>query len=403
MEVILSPTIPSVKTLSPSFSSTSSSCSFNQNFSLNLSSAIRNTSSVKKRTTSSPIWRRNRSQHQNSLSVRISATSESAPSSMETTVASSKIPSKMKAWVYEEYGDPSVLRLGEEVSVPAVKEDQVLVKVIAAALNPIDFKRRQGKFKATDSPLPTVPGYDVAGVVVKVGSLVKNLKEGDEVYGDINEKALENPKQFGSLAEYTAVEEKLLAIKPKNLNFAEAAGLPLAIETASEGLEKAGFSAGKSVLVLGGAGGVGSLVIQVAKHVFGASRVAATSSTGKLELLKSLGADLAVDYTKENFEDLSEKFDVVYDAVGQAEKAVNAVKGGGSVVVLTGPVSPPGFRFVVTSDGAALAKLNPYLESGKIKPLVDPKGTFEFSKLVEAFTYLETGRATGKVVMYPIP
>lgn len=109
----------------------------------------------------------------------------------------------------------------------------------------------------------TVPGYDVAGVVVKVGSQVKGLKEGDEVYGDINEKALDGPKQFGSLAEYTAVEERLLALKPKNLNFVEAAALPLAIETAYEGLERAGFSEGKSILVLGGAGGVGSLVIQV--------------------------------------------------------------------------------------------------------------------------------------------
>lgn len=109
----------------------------------------------------------------------------------------------------------------------------------------------------------TVPGYDVAGVVVKVGSQVKSLKEGDEVYGNINEKALEGPKQFGSFAEYTAVEEKLLALKPKNLDFAQAAGLPLAIQTAYEGLERSGFSDGKSVLVLGGAGGVGSLVIQV--------------------------------------------------------------------------------------------------------------------------------------------
>lgn len=103
----------------------------------------------------------------------------------------------------------------------------------------------------------------MAGTVVKVGSQVKGLKEGDEVYGNINLKALENPKQFGSLAEYTAVEEVLVAIKPKNLDFAQAAGLPLAIETANEGLERAGFSAGKSILVLGGAGGVGSLVIQV--------------------------------------------------------------------------------------------------------------------------------------------
>lgn len=309
----------------------------------------------------------------------------------------------MKAWVYDEYGDASVLRFDEEVAVPGVKEDQVLVKVVAAAINPVDFKRRLGKFKATDSPLPTVPGYDVAGVVVKVGSQVKNLKEGDQVYGDINEKALEFPKQFGSIAEYTAVEEKLLAIKPKSLDFVQAAALPLAIETAKEGLERAGFSSGKSILVLGGAGGVGSLVIQLAKQVFGASKVAATASTGKLELLKSLGVDLAIDYTKENFEELPEKFDVVYDAVGQCDKAVKVVKEGGSVVVLTGAVSPPGFRFVVTSDGSALATLNPFLESGKVKPIVDPKGPFPFSKVIEAFSYLETGRATGKVVIYPIP
>lgn len=108
-----------------------------------------------------------------------------------------------------------------------------------------------------------VPGFDVAGVVVRVGSEVRNLKEGDEVYGDIIEKAFEDPKQMGSLAEYTAAEEKLLALKPKNLDFVEAASLPLALETAYEGLKRAGFSEGKSILVLGGAGGVGSLVIQV--------------------------------------------------------------------------------------------------------------------------------------------
>ena len=111
--------------------------------------------------------------------------------------------------------------------------------------------------------LQTVPGYDVAGVVVKVGSQVQKFKVGDEVYGDLNEKALENPKRFGSLAEYTAAEERVLALKPKNLSFIEAASLPLAIETAYEGLERAELSAGKSVLVLGGAGGVGTHVIQV--------------------------------------------------------------------------------------------------------------------------------------------
>ncbi|KAK8933554.1 Quinone oxidoreductase-like protein [Platanthera zijinensis] len=333
----------------------------------------------------------------------MSAVPQSASSPTETFTAGAKIPLKMKAWVYEDFGDVNVLRLDETVSVPEIRDDQVLIKVIAAALNPVDYKRRQGWFKATDSPFPIVPGYDVAGVVVKVGSKVKILKEGDEVYGDINEAGLNNPKQFGSLAEYTAVEEKLLAIKPANFDFPSAAGLPLAIETAYEGLERAGFSSGKSILVLGGAGGVGSHAIQLAKHVYGASKVAATSSTGKLELLKSLGADFAIDYTKENFEELPEKFDVVYDAVGLEEKAAKAVKEDGVVVAIVGPVSPPGFFFVLTADGAYLTKLAPFLENGKIKPLNDPKSPFPFSKVVDAFIYLETGRATGKVIIFPIP
>ncbi|CAN6482829.1 unnamed protein product [Victoria cruziana] len=328
---------------------------------------------------------------------------EAAPTAMETISNNPQAPVQQSAWLYDEYGGIEVMKFSSSVPVPEVGDDQVLIKVAAAALNPVDAKRRQGKFKATDSPLPTVPGYDVSGVVVKVGSQVKNFKEGDEVYGNINEKALENPKKYGSIAEYTAVEEKLLALKPKNLNFHQAAGLPLAIETAYEGLERAGFSEGKSILVLGGAGGVGSLVIQLAKHVFGASKIAATSSTGKLELLKSLGVDVAIDYTKVNFEDLPDKYDVVYDAVGQCDKAIKAVKEGGSIVVLTGAVTPPGFRFVVTSNGSVLAKLNPFLESGKVKPVVDPKGPFGFSKVAEAFAYLETGRATGKVVISPIP
>ncbi|KAL0372389.1 UNVERIFIED_CONTAM: 2-methylene-furan-3-one reductase [Sesamum calycinum] len=270
------------------------------------------------------------------------------------------------------------MMLESNVAVPEVKDDQVLIKVSAAALNPVDFKRRLGLFKAADSPLPIVPGHDVAGIVVKVGSQVKELKEGDEVYGDIAEKALEKPKQL-------------------------AAALPLAIETAYEGLEKAGLSEGKSILVLGGAGGVGTLVIQLAKQVFGASRIAATSSTQKLEFLKSLGADLVIDYTKDNFEDLPEKFDVVYDAVGQSDRAVKAVKEGGGVVTIFGPVTPPAIGFVVTSNGEILKKLNPYLESGKVKPVLDPNGPFPFDKVNEAFSYLETNRATGKVVIYPIP
>jgi 2-methylene-furan-3-one reductase len=318
--------------------------------------------------------------------------------------ASSDIPSKMKAWVYTKYGKSAdILQLEENVDVPEVKEDQVLLKVVAASLNPVDYKRMLGYFQASDSPLPTVPGYDVAGVIVKVGIQVNKFKIGDEVYGDLNETALVNPKQFGSLAEYTAVDEKVLALKPKNLSFVEVAGLPLAIETANEGLELAGLSFGKSILILGGAGGVGSLAIQLAKQVFLASKVAATGSTAKLDLLKNLGADLAIDYTKQNFEDLPGKFDAVFDTVGQSDKALKAIKEGGKVATIAAPHTPPAILFVVTSKGSVLEKLNPFLESGKVKPVLDPKSPFPFSQVVEAFSYLETNRAVGKVVIYPIP
>ncbi|XP_024543199.1 2-methylene-furan-3-one reductase [Selaginella moellendorffii] len=324
------------------------------------------------------------------------ASSSSKIGEMASTVAA--IPSLHKAWVYKEYGAAKdVLKL-EELPVPPLAPDQVLVKVHAAALNPVDFKRRLGKFKATDSDLPTVPGYDVAGVVAKVGSEVSSLKQGDEVYGDISEFALDKPKQWGSIAQYTAVEEKLLAIKPRNLSFIQAASLPLAIQTAQEGFDKAKLRAGQSVLVLGGAGGVGSLAIQLAKFVYGASLVAATTSTPKLGLVKSLGADIVIDYKEKNFEDMPERYDVVFDAVGEP-KGTNVVKEGGTAVVLTGPVNPPGFRFVVTSNGSNLVRLKDFLESGTVKPVIDPKGPFDFGSVVDAFCYLEGGRACGKVVI----
>ncbi|MBA0697543.1 hypothetical protein Goari_021081 [Gossypium aridum] len=314
------------------------------------------------------------------------------------------LPSKMKAWTYLEYGKSSdVLKLQSDVVVPQPRDDQVLLQVVAAGINPIDFKRMLGMFKNTDSPLPIIPGYDVAGVVVKVGSQVKKFKEGDQVYGDINEKAMDHPTQFGTIAQYTVVAEKLLALKPKNLSFVEAASLPLVIETAYEGLERCHFSAGKSILVLGGAGGVGTMIIQLAKQVYGASKIAATASTGKLDLLKSLGADLPIDYTNQNFEDLPEKFDVVYDAVGQCERAVKAVREGGEVVTIYGAVVPPATTFILTSNGAILEKLEPFLESGKVKPMIDPNGIFPFSETPQAFAYLETGRVTGKVVISIIP
>ena len=142
--------------------------------------------------------------------------------------------------------------------------------------------------------------------------------------------------------------------------------------------------------------------MQLAKHVFGASKIATTCSAGKIELVTSLGADVAIDYAKEQFEELPEKYDLVFDAVGQCDKAVKAIKEGGKVVTISGQVTEPGVTFLVNSKASDLEAVNPYLESGKLKALLDPKSPFPFSQTVEAFAYLETGRAIGKVVIHPI-
>ncbi|KAJ7554472.1 hypothetical protein O6H91_06G142300 [Diphasiastrum complanatum] len=309
-----------------------------------------------------------------------------------------------KAWVYKEYGNfQEVLKL-EEIPVPDITPDEVLIKVHAAALNPADWKRGLAYFKDLDSPLPHVPGFDLAGVVVKVGSQVHKFKEGDEVYGDINSSIPEGIKQWGTLAQYTAVEEKVLALKPKNLTYEEAASIPLAALTAQEGLERADLKKGQTLLVTGGAGGVGSFVIQLAKEIFGASLVSTTASTKKLDIVKSIGADVAIDYTKENYEERPEKYDVVYDAIGDYPKCVKAVKDGGKVVVISVfEVDPPAFAFLLTSKGESLEKLTPYFESGKVKPILDPSGPYKFSDVLQAFAHLETGRAIGKIVISPIP
>lgn len=163
-----------------------------------------------------------------------------------------------------------------------------------------------------------VPGCDMAGVVLEIGSSVTKFDIGDEIYGNIQDfNAEENLKQLGTLAELIVVEESLIARKPKNLSFEEAASLPLAVQTAIEGFKTAGFKEGQSIFVVGGAGGVGTLVVQLAKHLYGASYVVATTSTPKVEFVKKLGADKVVDYTKTRYEDINEKYDFVYDTIGK--------------------------------------------------------------------------------------
>lgn len=163
----------------------------------------------------------------------------------------------------------------------------------------------------------------MAGVVVSKGSSVMKFNVGDEVYGNIQDfSAQVKLKQLGTLAEFTAVEESLVAKKPANLTFEEAASLPLAVQTAVEGFATAGFREGGTVFIVGGAGGVGSLVVQLAKNVYGASRVVATCSTPKVDIVKRLGADEVVDYWKTKYEDVQEKFDFLYDTIGKLQPVI---------------------------------------------------------------------------------
>ncbi|XP_038681909.1 2-methylene-furan-3-one reductase-like isoform X2 [Tripterygium wilfordii] len=246
-----------------------------------------------------------------------------------------------------------------------------------------------------------VPGCDMAGVVVSKGSGVVKFNIGDEVYGNIQDFNAEGKlKQLGTLAEFTVVEEHLVAIKPKNLSFEEAASLPLAAQTAIEGFKVAGFKEGQTVFVIGGAGGVGSLVVQMAKFLFGASHVVATCSTPKVDFVKNLGADEVVDYTKTRYEDIKDKYDLVYDTIGDSKNSFVVAKDDAPIVDITWPPSyPKAIYSSLTVSGENLEQLRPYLETGKIKPVIDPTGPYYFTDVVEAFRYLETGRARGKVVI----
>ncbi|KDP28730.1 hypothetical protein JCGZ_14501 [Jatropha curcas] len=302
-----------------------------------------------------------------------------------------------KAWFYEEYGPKEVLKLGD-FPLPAPQHNQLLVEVRAAALNPIDFKRRERAL--FPSEFPVVPGCDMAGVVVGTGSGVTKFRIGDEVYGNIQQFDAGHLKQLGTLAEFIVVEEGLVADKPKNLSFEEAASLPLAVQTAMEGFKTADFKEGENIFVVGGAGGVGSLVVQLAKHLYGASYIVATTSTPKVEFVKSLGADKVTDYTKIKYKEIEEKYDFVYDTIGDSGNSFVVAKDNAPIIDITWPPAHPRAVYSsLTVSGENLEKLRPYLETGKLKAVIDPTGPYKFTDVIEAFKYLETGRARGKVVI----
>ena len=216
----------------------------------------------------------------------------------------------MKAVVVHEYGGPDVLKY-EDRPRPEPKEDQILVRVIAAGVNPVDDASRSEKYaKFFGITLPFIPGYDIAGVVEKTGAKITKFKAGDQVYAYLE------LKDGGGYAEYAVATEVEAAAKPKSISFTEAAGVPVVALTAWQALiDKAKLSAGQTVLIHGGSGGVGSFAIQIAKAR--GAKVIATASTRNQDLLKQLGADVEVDYTQQKFEDVAKDVDVVLDSVGK--------------------------------------------------------------------------------------
>ncbi|MES2878633.1 MAG: NADP-dependent oxidoreductase [Pseudomonadota bacterium] len=330
----------------------------------------------------------------------------------------------MQAFIVDRYGKKERLRTGD-VPEPVLREDEVLVQVHAAGVNVLDSKIRSGEFKLIlPYRAPFVLGHDVAGVVVKVGPRVRQFKPGDEVYS--------RPDDFriGTFAEFVAIKEDSLAIKPKNITMEEAASIPLVGLTAWQALvEKAKLKKGQKVFIQAGSGGVGTFAIQLAKHL--GATVATTTSAGNVALVKRLGADVVIDYRQDDFEKVLSGYDVVLNSQDgkTLEKSLNVLKPGGKLISISGPPDPQfaeeikapwlvkqvmrvlsfgtrrkakrlnvGFSFLfMKASGSQLRQITPLIESGAIRPVIDK--VFPFASTNEALAYVESGHAKGKVVI----
>jgi NADPH:quinone reductase-like Zn-dependent oxidoreductase len=307
----------------------------------------------------------------------------------------------MKAIVAHEYGGPEVLRL-EEVPVPTPKEDEMLVKVVAAGVNSFDGTLRSGKYAkgAKGTQLPWHPGYDIAGVVERVGPKVTKFKVGDAVY------AMVNILKGGGYAEYALAEQSDAALKPATISFVEAAGAPSVALTAWQAIvDKANVQSGQTVLIHGASGGVGLFAIPAAK-IRGA-KVFATASTANQDFLKQLGADVAIDYKTQKFEDVAKDVDVVIDAVGgeTLRRSYPIVKKGGIIVSLSDNVDKAqldkyglrGMSEVVQNNGDELAQIGKLIDEGKIKVVISE--TFPLADANKAQAKADMGHTRGKIVL----
>lgn len=304
----------------------------------------------------------------------------------------------MKAAIFQDYTAPVEII---DIAKPELQDGSVLIEVHAASVNPIDNILRAGYMKDfIPLTFPHVMGYDVAGKVVEVGKNVQNIKLGDDVF------ARPNQEDAGAIAEFARVKETELAIIPKNVSYADAATVPLAGLTAWQALiTKGNLKKGDKVLIHAGSGGVGTYAIQIAKH-FGAF-VATTTSAKNVELVQSLGADLVIDYTSQNFEDELSDYDLVIDMLG-GEALANSfkiVKKGGAVISIKGQdtdglAEQHGVRFeafFMTPDGDMLAELGALVSEGIVKPITD--SVFPMDQTAAAYDKLATGRSVGKIVI----
>ena len=304
----------------------------------------------------------------------------------------------MKAVVAHEYGAPDVLKF-EEVPRPEPKETEALVRVIASGVNPADPLTLSGKYaREFGTHLPLIPGYDIAGIVEKTGVNVTKLKAGDAVYG--------YPTFGGGWAEYVTVTEGEVAAKPASLNFVEAAAVPMGALTAWQALvDVAKLQPGQTILIHGGSGGVGSFAVQIAKAR--GARVIATASTANQDLLKQLGADVAIDYTKAKFEDVAKDVDAVLDPVGKETlaRSYGVVKKGGIVMSLVARPDPAelekrgirGAAISVHPDAKDLAEIARLIDAGKIKPIVTQ--VLPLSEAITAQRQAATHHTRGKLVL----
>lgn len=307
----------------------------------------------------------------------------------------------MKAARIHAYGESSVIRV-EDAPLPALQADEVLIRVVATSVNPVDWKIRKGYLKTfIPYDMPLIMGWDVSGIVEKTGSSVTRFKTGDAVYSrpDI--------VRNGAYAEYIAVREAEVAAKPATISHVEAASLPLVSITAWEALfTTANLSKGQRVLIHAGAGGVGSIAVQLARAK--GAHVTATASAGKAALVRSLGADAVIDYRAEDFSAVARDMDVVFDTVGGEvqEKSWAVLKPGGMLVSITDRPSEDRARaegkraaYVFIGPNAAILKdLAGMVDLGQVRPLIAAE--FGLNDTAKAQDFSETGRSTGKVVIY---